>query len=149
VRRAEGPVEPRAGSKKRLMIVGGAVGGLLLVLVIVKLAVEATAPPSPASRRRSPTQRRRSSPVDRVAEPTRHRAGQADWARAKVACEKIIELEPIHADANALVRRIQTEKTCEDNLQRGKDLVGVGRLEDAVEPTPRWGPTSETAPRTT
>ncbi len=147
VRRAEGPVEPRAGSKKRLMIVGGAVGGLLLVLVIVKLAVGGDSAPKPSL---APPEPDPETQIEALLTECRTYSspelGKPDWARAKVACEKIIELEPIHADANALVRRIQTEKTCEDNLQRGKDLVGVGRLEDAVEAYAKVGANERDCP---
>jgi pSer/pThr/pTyr-binding forkhead associated (FHA) protein len=56
-----------------------------------------------------------------------------DWKRAAIACEKILDLEPIHGDAHALLKRIQVDKACQENLDEGSALVGSGQLEMAVE----------------
>lgn len=59
--------------------------------------------------------------------------GSPDWARAEAACNKVIELEPIHQEANALVKRISVLKVCEDNMNRGKEQVAGGQLEGALD----------------
>jgi len=58
---------------------------------------------------------------------------QPDWARAQAACDKIIELEPIHEEANQLLKKIRVEKLCEDNLNRARELNSSGRLEEALD----------------
>ncbi|MGV3620142.1 MAG: FHA domain-containing protein [Archangium sp.] len=59
--------------------------------------------------------------------------GSPDWARAEAACNKVIELEPIHQEANALVKRISVLKVCEDNMNRAKEQVAGGQLEGALD----------------
>lgn len=59
--------------------------------------------------------------------------GRPDWKRAAAACNKVVEIEPIHADALALLKRIQVEKTCEENLEKGKELASSGQIEASIE----------------
>lgn len=59
--------------------------------------------------------------------------GTPDWARAEAACNKVIELEPIHQEANSLVKRISVLKVCEDNMNRAKEQVAGGQLEAALD----------------
>ena len=131
-----------AGSKKkRLMIIGGSVVGLLFVFVLAKVVTGGSPPAHEAAA--PPVELDPTAQIEALMTECRTYAspelGRPDWGRAKAACEKIIELEPIHADANALLKRIQVEKTCEDNLRLGKELVLAGRLEDGVEAYARVG----------
>jgi hypothetical protein len=60
-------------------------------------------------------------------------AGLPDWPRALAACNRVRDLEPIHAEANALVRRINVLQGCESDLNEARELISQGRLEGGVE----------------
>jgi hypothetical protein len=60
-------------------------------------------------------------------------SGAPDWGRAQNACNKVLEVEPIHAEANALIKRISILKVCEDNFNKAKEFIAGGKLEDGVE----------------
>jgi ABC transport system ATP-binding/permease protein len=142
------PREPQAAAvepgRKRLLVVAGVLAGLLFVAVLAKAFLTSPPPPPSEATPLSPAKRlpgaQALDPGDQIeALLTECRSyaspevGKPDWVRARAACEKIIELEPIHADANALLRRIQVERSCEENLERGRELVLRGRLEDALD----------------
>ena len=60
-------------------------------------------------------------------------AGMTDFPRALAACNGVLELEPIHAEANELVKRITVLQSCDSDLAEARELVAQGRLEGAVE----------------
>jgi pSer/pThr/pTyr-binding forkhead associated (FHA) protein/tetratricopeptide (TPR) repeat protein len=136
------PMDPR---KKRLFVTGGAVVGLLFVLVLVKAL---TAPPEmvdpgPMAIEPGVTKGKTVLPDDPpaqietlLAECRQYSSAETarpDWARAQAACDKIIEIEPIHEEANQLLRKIHIEKQCEENLNQAKELQASGRLEEALQ----------------
>jgi ABC transport system ATP-binding/permease protein len=132
------------GSKKKLIVAGSIAGGLL-VLVIVKALTSNPAPvlaDAPISTRKPPaavaadltpeeqvdaflTECRTYSATDTLAKP--------NWTRAEEACQKVLDLEPIHPDANALLRKIEVERKCEENLNAGRESLSTGRPEDALD----------------
>lgn len=57
--------------------------------------------------------------------------GTPDWRRAQTACDAVLELEPIHQEANALLKRIKVLSACEANLKTAEDQLSAGRLESA------------------
>ncbi len=140
------PMDPK---KKRMIIIASSVLGLLFVLVLVKAF---TAPPDPIDNgslplvgggtgkhpKGQPAVRR--DPAEEIEEllaecrtysSSDH--GTPDWSRAEQACNKVIEMEPIHAEANTLIKRISVLKVCEENVNRAKELVAAGKLEDALD----------------
>ena len=60
-------------------------------------------------------------------------AGTVDWPRANAACQNVLELEPLHGEANALVKRIAVLEICEQRLLNAQQQVAAGRPEAAVE----------------
>ena len=125
--------------RRRALIVGASVGSLVLLATVVLVAAVRSGRSGPPAEKRSQP-RIEVDPIEQIdALLTECRTysspevGQPDWGRAKTACEKVLEIEPIHADANALLRRIEIEKACEDNLRNGKELISAGRLEEGVE----------------
>ena len=66
-------------------------------------------------------------------------AGLTDWARADAACQKVIELEPIHQEANTLLKRITVLKVCEANLNAAKESLAAGQLESALDSMAKIG----------
>lgn len=140
------PMDPR---KKRLFIIGGSVLGLLFVLVLVKALIT---PPEVVNHGPEPLAPGKGGPV--AADPAEQietllaecrqysssEAGRPDWGRAQAACDQIIEIEPIHEEANQLLKKIRIEKQCEDNLNDAKELQASGRLEEALDAYARVKP---------
>ncbi len=141
---SHGPaMEPR---KKRMVLIAASVLGLLFVAVLVKAFIT---PPdidngstpiggSGGGKNKRPVIER--DPAEMIEEylaecrtysSSEH--GNPEWARAEQACNKVIELEPIHAEANTLIKRISVLKVCEENVNRAKEYIAGGKLEDALD----------------
>lgn len=56
-----------------------------------------------------------------------------DWARAEKACKKALELEPIHPEATALMRKIAIEKEAFGYYKAAEKLSRVQRDEEALD----------------
>lgn len=137
------PMDPK---KKRMIIIGASVLGLLFILVLVKAF---TAPPPPINNDLTPLggggKRIKQQPVDvdpaeqienLLAECRTYsssESGSPDWARAEGACNKVIEMEPIHQEANTLIKRISVLKVCEENFNKAREFIAGGKLEEGVE----------------
>jgi ABC transport system ATP-binding/permease protein len=133
---------PTDAKKKRLFIVGGAVLSVLFFAVLAKgLTSEPDVLESPnggggtaAAVRRPP------DPADEIEELLKVcrtyascEGRTADWVKAQEACGRILDVEPIHAQANELMKRIQHERAAEEALLQGKELAASGRLEEALD----------------
>jgi pSer/pThr/pTyr-binding forkhead associated (FHA) protein len=128
---------------KRLMLVGGAAVGVLFLIVLV-LAMSGGGSEGPPGPQELPGRRPRPQPVqkdpaqqleDLLAECRTYsssESGSPDWGRAQAACDKVLEMEPIHVEANTLLKRISILRVCQENLNRGKELVAGGDLEGAL-----------------
>lgn len=136
------PMDP---AKKRKLIIGGAAGLVFLALIILKAfttheTVNQNATPLGNGGRSSGKKPVSADPADEIegllTECRTYSSpdlGKPDWSRAEIACQKIIEIEPIHADANLLLKKIKTERACEDNLEKGKELVIAGKFEESLD----------------
>ena len=143
---AGGPgLDPR---KKKMIIIAASVVGVLFLLVLIKAF---TAPPDPVDTGPQslgggpPRGKNKNQPVDRdpaeqieelLAECRTYsnsEAGLTDWSRADAACQKVIELEPIHQEANTLVKRISVLKVCEQNFNGAREQLAGGQLEGALD----------------
>lgn len=135
------PMDPK---KKRLIIVAGSVLGLLFVLVLVKAfnAPPETMPqePIPLGPGKRPSKVVERDPVEMLEENlaecrtfSSSESGNADWARAQAACNRVLEAEPIHAEGNALLKRISVLKVCEENFNAAKDAQANLKQEEAIE----------------
>lgn len=60
-------------------------------------------------------------------------AGMTDWGRARAACERVLELEPIHGQGNALMKRISVLQRCEAELEGATQQLALGRTESALD----------------
>lgn len=138
------PMDPQ---KKKMIMIGGGVLGLLFILVLVKAF---TAPPDVVDtgpqalgggpKKLKSNQPTAVDPAEQIEELlaecrtySNSEVGMVDWARADAACQKVIELEPIHAEANTLVKKISVLKVCEENLNGAKELIAGGQLEGALD----------------
>lgn len=155
------PVESMATSttamdpkKKRLFLIGGSVLAFLFVAVLVKgLTTETeTGNPNPPVNTIKPLkpQMDQADEIDELLKVCRTYAScegrDPDWARAEAACAKIIDLEPIHEQANELMKRITFEKVAEQAHVKGKELAAAGRREDALESFAKVKPFSKEIP---
>ncbi|MDP2270861.1 MAG: FHA domain-containing protein [Archangium sp.] len=139
------PLDPR---KKKIMIIAGSVLGALFLLVLIQAF---TAPPDKIDNEMKdinglPAKRPRNVPAVEL-DPAEQieaylaecrtysssEAGLTDWSRADTACQKVIELEPIHQEANTLVKRISVLKVCEQNFNGAKEQLAGGQIEMALD----------------
>lgn len=144
--------------KKRLVIVGSSVVGVLFVLVLAKALTAPPDPIDPGMQPLGPGGRNTKGPRTVVKDPAEQieeylaecrtysniEGGTVDWQRADAACQKVMELEPIHAEANSLVKRISLLKVCEQNLNTAKEQIAGGNLEPALESLSKIGKNCET-----
>ncbi len=143
----DGPPTRETGAgdpkKKRLLILGGATVGLLFIVVLAAAFNSSPPPPPgpsdlPGKGRLRPTGQQR-DPAEQIEELlaecrtySSSESGTPDWARAQEACDKVLELEPIHVEGNALLKRISVLRVCQEQLNRGKELAAGGDLETAL-----------------
>ncbi len=137
-----------ADPKKKKIIFGTAGAlGLLFVIILIKAI---TAPPDvvdigPQALGGGPKKIKNQAavardPAEQIEELlaecrtySNSEAGMTDWSRADAACQKVIELEPIHQEANTLVKRISVLKVCEQNFNGAKEALAGGQLEAALD----------------
>ncbi|WP_375765823.1 FHA domain-containing protein [Archangium gephyra] len=139
---AQAAEAPAAGgapaSRKRLLVVAASVVGMLLVAGVVKStmgggtaagnapAKKGPPPPSPAELvQESLSQCRSYSSMELGNEP--------DWTKAEAACSKALDVDPINAEANTLMRRIKLEKESADFFVQGQKALGRLKEEEALD----------------
>lgn len=135
------PMDP---ATKKKLIIGVSIASAVLLLLFVRAV---TADPPPVDNKPVPLttgKRPKNTVVERTPEEqmedllaecrtySNSERGAPDWARAQAACNKVLELEPIHDEANSLLKRISVLKVCEENLNRGRELASTGNMEEAV-----------------
>jgi len=59
--------------------------------------------------------------------------GEPNWEKAESNCKKVLDLEPIHAEANQLLARIKVERKCEDNFNKARKQLSRLREDDALD----------------
>ncbi|MBE2254428.1 MAG: FHA domain-containing protein [Myxococcus sp.] len=128
--------------KKRLFIIGGGVLAFLFVAVLVKGLTSGPDGPvgpgaggGPAVVVKPPV-----DPADEIEELLKVcrtyascEGRAADWGKAEEACGRILDIEPIHQQANELMKRIKHERLAEDAYLKGKELAASGRLEESLD----------------
>lgn len=142
------PMDPK---RKKQIIIGGSIGVVLFLAILIKAL---TADPDVVDKGPIPMgngKKTKLAASEKTVEEqieellaecrtySNSEHGNPDWARAESACNKVIELEPIHQEANALVRRISVLKVCEENITRAKEQIGSGQLEGALDSFARVG----------
>ena len=56
-----------------------------------------------------------------------------DWDRCEAAVKRALDDDPIHQDANAIARRLGTERAAHKEWTQGNQALGFSRIEDAFE----------------
>ncbi|WNG38090.1 FHA domain-containing protein [Archangium violaceum] len=141
---AEDAEAPAAGgipaSRKRLLVVAASMVGLLLAAGIVKNVSGGSAgegedtlqvkkgppPPSPAEQVQEALSKCRSYSSTEL-------GNEPDWVKAEAACTKALDIDPINAEANSLMRRIKLEKVAADDFMLGQKALGRLKEEEALE----------------
>ncbi len=150
VRRADGasretPGAPEAGApapnpRKKLILAGVAVVALLFVMIVIKAATAPAEDPKPQIGKGSNKPKPPPDPaqeIDRLLTEARSYAGTSlgtpDWDKADQLVKQILELEPIHAEANQLAKQIVVERKCDQGMKAAQTAVRENRNADAVE----------------
>jgi pSer/pThr/pTyr-binding forkhead associated (FHA) protein/tetratricopeptide (TPR) repeat protein len=135
--------------KKRLFIIGGVVLSVLFVAVLVKgltgdSDVTPTGPRPTVPTKPPPDPGEQIEELLKVCRTYANCEGKAaNWSKAEDACGQILELEPIHPQANELMKRIKFERASEEQYLKGKELAASGRLEEALEAFSKVKPLSK------
>lgn len=130
---------PPEAKRFRLFVAFASLAGVLFVVGVHSLSVKIAPQPGPTRKDELPR-----APVPTVVEQMEEmlaecrtysntEVGLTDFPRALAACHRVLELDPIHAEANELVKRITVLQSCESDLSAARELVVQGRLEGAVE----------------
>ncbi len=136
------PMDPK---KKRAVIIGASVVGVLILGLFIKGMTEDPPPIRDELKPLGPRQKTVGSvaalsPEEKIqallAECRTYSSndhGNPDWSRAKVACDAVLEIDPIQDEANTLIKRISVLEVCEENMNRGRERNASGNPEGALE----------------
>jgi len=122
--------------RKKLLGVGGGVVALLLVAAVVTATLPTAAPveagPAQAAAQVDPAEQ-----IQELLSQCRSYAsselGTPNWARAEEVCTQALDLDPIHPEANTLIRRIKLEKEAHENYTMGDKLLQRLKPDEALE----------------
>ncbi|MBI3185097.1 MAG: FHA domain-containing protein [Myxococcales bacterium] len=121
--------------RKSVIIAGASVGLLLVVGVLAKVF---SGPPKVLPGRGQPIVE--VDPLSKLGDLLSEcrsyssvELGNPDWGRAEAACNRALDLDPIHPEANQLIRKIRIEKECADAFTRGTKAMQRLREEEALE----------------
>jgi pSer/pThr/pTyr-binding forkhead associated (FHA) protein/tetratricopeptide (TPR) repeat protein len=130
------------GSRKRVLWVAASMVGLLLVAGVVKTATDGGAAGGPQAARQmaqqvAPPQ----NPAEQVQEllsqcrsySSTELGGEPDWVKAEASCSKALDVDPINAEANSLMRKIKLEKESSEFFTQGEKALLRGKEDDALD----------------
>jgi tetratricopeptide (TPR) repeat protein len=137
----ESDAAPVPASRKKLLVVAASVVGLLLVAGIVKnvggggggggmtgskpVVQKAPPPQNPAEEVQEMLSKCRSYSSSEL-------GGEPDWVKAEASCSKALDIDPINAEANTLMRRIKLEKESAENFTQGEKALARSKEVDAL-----------------
>ncbi|ATB26643.1 FHA domain-containing protein [Melittangium boletus] len=127
---------PGAGSRKRLLIVAASVVGVLLLAGIAKSVSggdDRKASGPVAAPVRSQAEQLQELMSECRSYSSSEMGSEPDWAKAETACSKALDLDPIHAEANTLMRRIKTEKEAAGYFSAGTKAMQRLKEEEALD----------------
>lgn len=127
--------EPATDNRRKVAVIVGGVVALFAVAAVVKVSFAPGVPKNP-----KPTQAASQDPQQQVQDLlsecrsyASNDLGPPDWQRAEQTCEKALDLDPINAEANNLVRRIKLEKEAFENMEFAKKSVELNREKEALQ----------------
>ncbi|NVJ17534.1 FHA domain-containing protein [Myxococcus sp. AM010] len=126
--------DPAARRKKLIMVAAGLVGVLLMVGMVSSILnptpVDVQGPGAGAQM--DPTQK-----IQELLSECRSYAsselGAPNWEKANEICTQALDLDPIHAEANTLIRRIKLEQEAFEHYSQGERLLQRLKPEEALE----------------
>ncbi|NOJ82377.1 FHA domain-containing protein [Myxococcus xanthus] len=126
--------DPAAKRKKLIMVAAGLVGVLLMVGMVSSILnpkpVDVQGPGGAAQM--DPTQKIQ----DLLSECRSYASselGAPNWEKAHEVCTQALDLDPIHPEANTLIRRIKLEKESFEYYSQGERLLQRLKPEEALE----------------
>lgn len=124
------------GRKKLLAVAGGLVALMLGVGVVAKVTggstpVEPEGPPRPAKADPARELQRLLSECRSFA--SMEMGNEPNWVKADEACEKALNIDPIHQEANALIRKIKLEKEASSYYAQGQKALARLKEEEALD----------------
>ncbi|HZI08809.1 MAG TPA: FHA domain-containing protein, partial [Myxococcus sp.] len=138
---AEAEAAAGGGSGKRLLVVAASVVGLLLVAGVVKTATEGGAGGPQAAQQMAVQMAAPQNPAEQVQEllskcrsySSTELGGEPDWQKAEASCSKALDVDPINAEANSLMRKIKLEKEAAEFFTQGEKALLRGKEDDALD----------------
>lgn len=136
---AAAPVEDEeaaAKKKKKKLLVLGSVGVAMVALfgvgAVLKPAAQPAGMTAPSSEA-EPTEAAIPGLLAECRSFASHQTAEPQWDKAQQACDKVLDLDPIHSEANQLIRKIRAEKTVAENIKLAERALVRLREEDALE----------------
>ncbi|HEX8824070.1 MAG TPA: FHA domain-containing protein [Archangium sp.] len=139
---AESEAPAAGGSRKRLLVVAASMVGLLLVAGVVKTATDKSAAGGPQAARQMAQQvAQAQNPAEQVQEllsqcrsySSTELGSEPDWQKAETTCSKALDIDPINAEANSLMRRIKLEKESAEYFTSGEKALLRGKEDEALD----------------
>jgi pSer/pThr/pTyr-binding forkhead associated (FHA) protein/tetratricopeptide (TPR) repeat protein len=126
-----------SGGSRKLLVVAGALVALILVAGVVKKVSGGSGgtgnddpgvpkPPDPTVELQETLSACRSF-------ASMEMGNEPQWAKAEVACDKALNIDPINAEANTLIKRIKIEKQASDYFAQGTKALERLKEEDALD----------------
>ncbi|AEI66548.1 FHA domain-containing protein [Corallococcus macrosporus] len=126
--------DPAARRKKLIMVAAGLLGVLLMVGMVSSILSPApvAVQGAGAGAQADPSQK-----IQELLSECRSYAsselGAPNWDKANEVCTQALDLDPIHAEANTLIRRIKLEKESFEYYSQGERLLQRLKPEEALE----------------
>ncbi|WP_426751483.1 FHA domain-containing protein [Myxococcus sp. Y35] len=130
-----GAVEDPAAKRKKLIVVAAALVGVLLMVGMVSSIL--SPPPADVPASAAAAQEDQAAKIQELLSECRSYAsselGAPNWDKANEVCTQALDLDPIHPEANTLIRRIKLEKESFEYYSQGERLLERLKPEEALE----------------
>lgn len=125
-----------SGKPNRTLIIGGAVGAAVVLGLLAFLLVGGK-PPPPPEQRGVATSLEPGGQLTELLSQCRSYAsadmGSPNWAKAEESCNKALDIDPINAEANELIRKIKFEQANFNYFTRAEKNMLRLHVEDALD----------------
>ncbi len=128
--------DPGLARRRKLLVLAGAMAAVLLVAgVAVKASGGGKGPgPTPTSALPPDPARQLQALLSECRTWASMEFGNIpNWEKADAACNKALDLDPIHQEAIQLIKRIRVEKDASKDLEEGERLMQRLREQEALE----------------
>ncbi len=129
--------------RKKKLLLGIGAGLALMVAVVLIYAFRQTPPPleDPIQKGKVASKMVDTLPVEQQIDEYLSQCrqyssvdlGEPNWEKAETYCKKVLDLEPIHQEANQLLARIKVERKCEENFNKARKQLSRLQEEEALD----------------